>query len=433
MKRNQYQPYIRLGLTAFFVLAAAIILNFMLLRHDYIFAFFAEVARILRPIFIGMVLAFLLLPMHRHIMCFFESLLPRHLTKRSSIKKTLNFIAILLSLCFAALLIYILLAMLLPQLYFSIVGFIQEVPDYIEGIVVWLRTFLEDNPSIQTVLVQYFEDLSVSVEEWLQNEILPNLVTISAALEWIRYQIIPNLTGVVAGVSTIVISTTVLLKDILIAVIVSFYLLVRKEIFAAQSKKIVYSIFSTKYADLIIEETRSAYRIMSGFINGKLLDSLIIGIICFVCCNWFEFPYPTLVATIVGVTNVIPFFGPFIGAVPCSILIFLVEPVKCLYFVLFILVLQQFDGNILGPKILGDSTGLASFWVLFSILLFGGLFGFAGMVLGVPVFAMIYSILRRFVIRGLSRRGLPVDTQLYVGKTPPLYSKENEVEENFET
>ena len=430
MKRNQYQPYIRLGLTAFFVLAAAIVLSFMLLHYDRIFDFFAEIGRILRPIFMGMVLAFLLLPIHRHIMQFFDAFIPRHLSKRSSVQKTLNFFAILLSLCFAALLIYILLAMLLPQLYFSIVGFIQEVPDYIEEMIVWLRTFLEDNPSIQSILVQYFEDLSVSLEIWLQSEILPNLVTLSAALEWIRSQVMPSLTGMVAGVSTIVVSTTLLLKDIFIAVIVSFYLLARKDIFSAQSKKIVYSIFPTRYSDLIIEEFRSAYRILSGFINGKLLDSLIIGIICFVCCNWFEFPYPTLVATIVGVTNVIPFFGPFIGAVPCSILIFLVEPIKCLYFILFILVLQQFDGNILGPKILGDSTGLASFWVLFSILLFGGLFGFAGMVLGVPVFAMIYSILRRLVIRGLSRRGLPIDTQLYMGKTSPLYSKECDVQEN---
>ena len=134
-----------------------------------------------------------------------------------------------------------------------------------------------------------------------------------------------------------------------------------------------------------------------GFINGKLLDSLIIGVIALVCCNLLKFPYPALLATIIGVTNVIPFFGPFIGAIPCGLLVFLDSPIKCVYFAIFILVLQQFDGNILGPKILGDSTGLASFWVLFSILLFGGLFGFAGMVLGVPVFAMIYDLVGRAV------------------------------------
>lgn len=146
---------------------------------------------------------------------------------------------------------------------------------------------------------------------------------------------------------------------------------------------------------------------MSGFINGKLLDSLIIGIIALVCCNLFNFPYPALLAVIIGVTNVIPFFGPFIGAIPCALLILIISPIQCVYFVIFILVLQQFDGNILGPKILGDSTGLASFWVLFSILLFGGLFGFAGMVLGVPVFAMFYSVVNRLVRYGLGKRKLP--------------------------
>ena len=167
----------------------------------------------------------------------------------------------------------------------------------------------------------------------------------------------------------------------------------------------------------MVEEVRSAYRIMSGFINGKLVDSAIIGVICLICCNILRFPYPALVATIIGVTNIVPFFGPFIGAIPCFFLILLVNPLQAVYFALFVLVLQQFDGNILGPKILGDSTGLASFWVLFSILLFGGLFGFAGMVLGVPVFAMLYSILSRLVARGLRRRGLPVETAQYMGKT----------------
>ena len=174
----------------------------------------------------------------------------------------------------------------------------------------------------------------------------------------------------------------------------------------------------------MVEETRSAYRIMGGFINGKLLDSLIIGIIALFCCNILNFPYPELLATIIGVTNVIPFFGPFIGAIPCALLVLLVSPMQCLYFVLFVLVLQQFDGNILGPKILGDSTGLASFWVLFSILLFGGLFGFAGMVLGVPVFAMIYSLLSRLVRYGLRKRGLPENTDEYNGNIPALAQKE---------
>jgi len=420
MKNKRYQPYIAAGITAFLVIAAAIILHFLITRHDTVFAFFGMVAHILRPIFIGMVLAFLLLPVHRRIVQFLNSVLPPTLTHRSICRKLINYLAILTSLLLAALLFYLLLAMLLPQLYWSVIGFIQEIPNRIGAIQDWLRTFLEDNPAIQSAVLYYYSEATESLQQWLSSDILPNLESATTALDWIRTQVFPGLTGMVVGLSTLVAATTTLLTDLLIAVIASVYLLARKDVFAAQSKKIVYSVMPTKWADMIVAETRSAYRILSGFINGKLLDSLIIGIICFVCCQIFDFPYPTLIATIIGVTNVIPFFGPFIGAIPCAILILLVSPLKCIYFVLFILALQQFDGNILGPKILGDSTGLASFWVLFSILLFGGLFGFAGMVLGVPVFAMLYSITRRLVYRGLRSHGLPIDTQHYIGKTGPL-------------
>ena len=166
--------------------------------------------------------------------------------------------------------------------------------------------------------------------------------------------------------------------------------------------------------DMVVAETRDAYRILSGFISGKLLDSLIIGLIALVCCNLFRFPYPALVATIIGVTNVIPFFGPFIGAIPCALLILLVSPIQCVYFCIFVLVLQQFDGNILGPKILGDSTGLSAIWVLVSIVVCGGLFGFPGMVLGVPTFAVLYALVRdwvnkRLALKRLDGNGRPLD------------------------
>ena len=310
--------------------------------------------------------------------------------------------------------------MVLPQVYESVVGLVQSIPGYFMTLQERLMEFLANNPDIQTAVMPYYNSVAVSVEEWLQSDLLPNLESVNSSLSWFQQEIVPRLTSMFSSVSAVFIALLMLAKDLLIAVIVSVYLLARKDIFSAQAKKIVYSVCETRWADLIAEEVRNAYRIMSGFINGKLLDSLIIGVIALVCCNLLKFPYPALLATIIGVTNVIPFFGPFIGAIPCGLLVFLDSPIKCVYFAIFILVLQQFDGNILGPKILGDSTGLASFWVLFSILLFGGLFGFAGMVLGVPVFAMIYSVLRRLVHYGLRRRGLPEDTKFYLGKTGPM-------------
>lgn len=420
MKRRDQHPYLAMGLTAFAVIAASLCLFFLLFHLKDVTAFLNTIGSILRPIFMGAVIAFLLLPIHRHILRFLLAMTPdKRMEDRRNIA-FLNLVAIVLSLALAVFLIYLLLAMVIPQVYDSVVGLVQAIPDYIEVVQGWLQTFFEDNPDIQASVMSIYNSSAASLEQWLNADILPNLESTTTALEWMRKDIMPNLTGVVAGVSGMVVGFLVLIKDLLIAVIVSVYLMVRKDIFAAQGKKIVYSLFRTDIADLIIGEARNAYRIMSGFINGKLLDSLIIGVLCLVCCNLLKFPYPALIAVVVGVTNIIPFFGPFIGAIPCGLLIFLVNPLQAIYFAIFILALQQFDGNILGPKILGETTGLASFWVLFSILLFGGLFGFAGMVLGVPVFAMIYGVISRLVAHGLRGRNLPVDTADYMGKTGPM-------------
>ena len=420
MKPKRSNDYLAAGITAFCVIAASILLFFLLSHAAGVRAFLDALGRILRPIFLGAVFAFLLLPVHRNIFAFLRAITPNAALQHQRNLKFLNGVSIIFSLLFALFLIYILLAMVLPQVYLSVVGLVNAFPGYIAGVQNWLLTFLEDNPEFQAAIMPYYTSAANSLEQWLRSDILPNLESVTTTVRWLRESVLPNVTGVMSNVSAAVIALLVLLKDLLIALIVSVYLLARKDVFAAQSKKITYSILRTDHADFLVEEVRGAYRIMGGFINGKLLDSLIIGIIALVCCNLFNFPYAALLATIIGVTNIIPFFGPFIGAIPCALLILLVSPIQCVYFVLFILVLQQFDGNILGPKILGDSTGLASFWVLFSILLFGGLFGFAGMVLGVPVFAMIYSALRRLVNRGLRRRSLPTGTDFYVGPTVPL-------------
>ena len=420
MKRNDRHPYLCTGITAFAVIAASLCLFFTLFHFREVACFLDELGAILRPIFMGAVIAFLLLPIHRTILRFLLSMTSEKRQKNTKDVAFLNLVAIVCSLLLAIFLIYLLLAMVIPQVYQSVVGLVNSIPTYIEVVQGWLQTFFEDNPDIQASVMSIYNSAASSLEQWLNSDILPNLESATTTLEWLRKDIVPNLTGVVAGVSGVLVGFLVLVKDLLIALIVSVYLLARKDIFAAQGKKILYSMFPTKCADLIVGEARNAYRIMSGFINGKLLDSLIIGILCFFCCSLLKFPYVALISVVIGVTNIIPFFGPFIGAIPCGLLIFLVNPLQAVYFAIFILVLQQFDGNILGPKILGDSTGLASFWVLFSILLFGGLFGFAGMVLGVPVFAMIYSVISRMVSYGLRSRNLPQGTEDYMGKTGPM-------------
>ena len=378
------------------------------------------VGDILRPIFYGMVLAFLLLPVHRRI---FALLMDRFRETRDPWGRKrgiLNGLSILLSLFLAFLLLYILLAMVLPQLYWSVVGLFNALPSYFQSVQQWLTEFLADNPDIQQLVLGYYRSAAAYVNQWMSSDLIPNLESASSTIAWLRAEILPQLTGVVSGVSTVLMALFALFKDIIVAIIVSVYLLARKDVFAAQAKKIVYSLCPTRAADLVVGETRRAYRIFSGFITGSIIDSFIVGVLCLLCFSIFHFPYPMLLAVIIGVTNVIPFFGPFIGGIPCGLLVLLVSPRQCVYFVIFIFVLQQIDGNILHPKILGDSVGLASFWVLFSVLLFGGLFGFAGLVLGVPLFAMFYSVVSRLVRRGLQKRGLPLETQDYLGRTEPL-------------
>ena len=193
--------------------------------------------------------------------------------------------------------------------------------------------------------------------------------------------------------------------DFLVGIIVSVYMLAMKEQSLARCCKLLYGVCKEDHARWIARAVRRADGIFSGFVRGKLLDSLIIGILCLIGCTLLKMPYAPLVSLIVGVTNVIPFFGPFIGAVPATLLILIQSPIKAIWFVLFVLVLQQLDGNVIGPKILGNTTGLSSFWVLFSILLFGGLWGFVGMIVGVPLFAVIYDVIKKLVFHGLRRNG----------------------------
>ena len=404
MKHQKYGAYLAAGVTAFAVIAAAILLFFVIYHFSAVRALLELLAYILRPIFYGLVLAFLLLPVHRQIYSFLAALCEGVAERGGRKRAALNFLAIVLSLIFAVLVVYVLLAMVLPQLYLSIVGLVNAVPEYIRIMQQWLLDFLADNPEIQTAVLPYYNSLALSVEQWLSSDMLPNLESVNSTLDWLKAEILPQLTGVVSSVSSGVVALALLLKDILIAIIVSVYLLARKDVFAAQSKKIVYSVFRTDVADLLVEETRSAYRILSGFINGKLVDSLIIGIIALVCCNLFRFPYPMLLAVIIGVTNIIPFFGPFIGAIPSILILLIINPWDALGFAVFVLALQQFDGNILGPKILGDSTGLSAFWVLVAIIVGGGLFGLLGVLLSVPVASVLYTLLRRDVGRRLSTR-----------------------------
>ncbi|MFI3251333.1 MAG: AI-2E family transporter [Eubacteriales bacterium] len=401
------------------VVVAGIAFYFMTANLTQIFAFGDRVNQVLRPIYYGLVLAFLLLPIHRTFYHWYYIYFK--ISDPTKKKKFCGALSIFSSLILTLALIYLFLALLIPELYLSIQGLFQSMPeDFTYRTPEWLQTFFDKNPELYATIEPYYVTAVQSINNWIEVDFLPQINSTEVVLGWLRELILPNISNVVSSVSHIVVGIVIFFKDLLISIIVSVYILARKEVFAAQTKKLLFAIFPVRAAKLILSETRNAYKILSGFIIGKVVDSIIVAIICLICCNIFNFPYEVLIATIIGVTNIIPFFGPFIGAVPCTILILMVNPIQAVYFVLFIIALQQFDGNILGPKILGESTGLASFWVLFSIILFGGLFGFPGMLLGVPVFATFYSMVSRLVKHALEKKNLPLETQAYSGQKAPI-------------
>lgn len=398
MKNNKYQPYIYWGATAFVVLALLIALIFTIIEMDKVKSAFGLLFHILAPITYGAVLAYLLAPVYNRVRDGVMSLGQNNGISLKRRRALGGFVATLVSVAVLTAVVTGLISMLIPQLINSIRGIIEALPSGISNLQQWLEKLLADNADLEATVMEYYDIGVTQLQVWVTNKVLPNMDKI--------YNFI---SGLSSGVFTIL----NILKNILIGIIVMVYLLNMKETLMTQAKMILYGVFPLRIANKVLEEGRYVHQVFGGFIIGKLVDSLIIGILCFVLLNFMRMPYVLLVSVIVGVTNVIPFFGPFIGAIPSAFLILLVSPVKCFWFLGFILLLQQFDGNILGPKILGDSTGLSSFWVLFSILLFGGLFGFVGMIIGVPTFAVFYKLFREFIVWLLGRKKLSVDLEQY--------------------
>lgn len=397
MKNDRFRRYVYWGVTAFLVIATSIALIFLVVKIDQVKAACSMVAAILAPIIYGAVLAYLLTPVYNrsrnYVAKWLEPMIKQERTRMSVARA----VATAASIVVLTVIVVGLFAMLIPQLINSAMSIVEALPSSVNNLQLWLQKILADNPELEH---QVMENYGRAVE-YLQN--------------WVNNDMVPTLTRILTGLSSGLFSILNAMKNILIGVIVMVYLLNMKEKLITQSKMIVYSVFPLKAANKIVEEFRYVHYVFGGFIIGKLLDSLIIGIMSFVLLTWMKMPYVLLISVIIGVTNVIPFFGPFIGAIPSAFLILLVSPVKCLYFIGFIFLLQQFDGNILGPKILGDSTGLSSFWVLFSILLFGGLLGFVGMIIGVPTFAVFYKLVTELVTYLLGKRELSADIGEYEG------------------
>ena len=372
-----------------------IVFFFLMFRFDQVMRGLRNVQDILMPFIYGAVIAYLLTPTCNFVETHLNSWGEGKVKNQEKFRRFSSGAGIIASLIFGICIIYLLLAMVLPQVFTSIRGIVEVLPGNVRQWSLWIEQLLADNEILSNYVEQFTSTAYKNIETWLETKLLPNMQTI------------------VTGVSAGLISAVVVVKNLLIGLIAAAYMMGNRRKFAAQAKKLVYSFFRVPVANDILDEVQFINRLFGGFINGKLLDSLIMGVLCFVIMNLLNMPYSMLISVIVGVTNVIPFFGPFIGAAPSALIVLTVSPVKCIYFLILILVLQQFDGNILGPKILGNTTGLSSFWVLFSILLFGGMFGFVGMIIGVPTFAVIYDLIKKLSNTLLKKKNLSTDTGQY--------------------
>lgn len=400
MKFHIDRKYIKIGITAFLVIAASICFYYLVFHGDRFSVQINEISRIISPVLYGIVIAYLLTPLVNTIEnsllrpIFLKAKKGKELNTKS--KKHMRVFSIILTNLIVVILIYGFFSILIPNIIKSVRSISYQFPYYIQNLTKWSAKFLDDNPDIERVVFRLFDEYSEKITDFLNNSIIPQMEII------------------LRQVSLSMISLLKALWNFIIGFIISIYVMYNKESFSAQGKKLVFALMNTNTANQFIKDVRFTSDTFIGFISGKILDSLIIGCICFAGTSIMETPYALLVSVIVGVTNVIPFFGPYLGAIPSAFLILMVNPLKCIYFIIFIIILQQIDGNIIGPKILGGSTGLSGFWIIFSITIFGGIMGIPGMIIGVPFFAVLYALIRRFSNRLLEKRGLPTETTMYL-------------------
>ncbi len=382
------------GLSTFFALAFAVLFYFLLLRLSSVFAVIARILKVLRPVICGLIIAYLMNPTVNFLR---KVTLPlcRKIFKKD---KPASICSKAVSVAGGVLLFVFIVVgvgwLIIPRAVNSVIDLIDTVSAHYNDYLDVVNHYIVRYDSLRPIVNSAFS----SFNNWLVTDLSTTLKAVGTSV----YSGALDVLGV--------------LKDLFIGLMVAIYLLFSKDLFKAQIRKVLCALFSPKTVSTIVKTSAKTDQIFGGFIVGKLIDSLIIGVLCFIGLTILGFhSCSVLVAVIVGVTNVIPVFGPFIGAIPSALIIWVSQGRlrDCLYFVIFIIILQQLDGNIIGPKILGDSTGLSSFWVIVSIVIFGGFFGVFGMLIGVPCFALLYFIASTLIRRKLDAKGLPLESYCY--------------------
>lgn len=395
MKRKIQNEYIYWGITALSVIALGILFYFTILRFDNIIKIIGKILYIFRPLLYGIIIAFILTQSFNFFNRKFIKLLSKRSKDTIKIKKESKIISISISILILLLILFWIFYLLIPKLLISVVGIVEMLPDSIVKVESWLENILKGNPAIENIILTMINDSSKSILSYLSEGILPKMENI--------------VTTVTVGLN----GMYEFLRDFTIGIVFSVYLLINKNKYVSEMKKFIYTFLGIKKGNSLLQGARYSYKIFNGFIKGKLLTSVALGIVCYIAMILFKMPYAALISLIVAITNIIPFFGPIIGWVPGVILLLLINPIQALYFTIIIIVLQQIEGNILSPKIVGDSIGLSGFWVLFSIMIFGGIFGLVGMIIGVPIFAIFYHFASYQLKKYLAKKDLPSETADY--------------------
>lgn len=397
MKRLLENKHARLMFMIFIVGALLIIFNQIVGNYESFSEGVGTIKTIISPFIYGFVMAYLLSPIYNATVMGLYKLLGKYFKNKQRLFSFCKLVASVVAVVCLIGAVAGLIALIVPQVIESLTGILKSLPQRLTQLSALFNdiTSKMDNKRLAMKMSEIYAQVQTNLIELAQTKLLPGMGTL------------------VGQVSTQVILTLKTMMNVMIGVMACVYMLNSKERFQGQFKKVILATLPKEKAEAVFDFAKFTNRTFGGFINGKIIDSIIIGIICFILMKIFGFPCPILISAIIGITNVIPFFGPFIGAIPAAIIILLVSPIHTLYFLILIFVLQQVDGNIIGPAILGNTTGIASFWVLFSIVIGGGLFGFIGMVLGVPVFAIIYYYFSRSINKRLEAKGLEFRTDSY--------------------
>lgn len=390
--KNFKLKYFYIGLTAFLTVAACVVFFFLIYRLPGIFSALGKILSVMQPVIIGLIIAYLVNPIANSINGGLLKLSKKYFNKNPEItRKISKAVSVFGALAVFIIILVLIIYMIVPQFIDSISSMIKVLPGQLDAFIKEISAEFERNKDLQNLINAVYE----YEKEWLQNDLTGYVNSFASYFA----------SGVWSVVS--------FLKNFAVGLIFALYILFNKALLMRQFRKLLYACINNTVVEHIFRTGNKTHRIFSGFIYGKLLDSFIIGVLCFIGISILKIPYTMLVAVVIGVTNIIPVFGPYLGGIPCAALILLTDPMKGLYFIIFIILLQTLDGNFIGPKILGNSTGLSAFWVVFAIVVGGGLFGIIGMIIGVPLFAVIYYLVTAFVNFRLKRKNLPVESDYY--------------------